>query len=102
MSSGLLAIASELVVFWYLRGHLREGRHWLERGLAHRDVCPPAVQADAQFALSKLCQVQFESARALELCEASLAVYRAAGDPARIARAAAHAANVSLEPEDLY
>jgi predicted ATPase/DNA-binding CsgD family transcriptional regulator len=95
--SRLLAIAGDLVVFWFLRGHLREGRQWLEWGLAQTLTCDPALRANAQFALSSLYQIQYESARALELCEASLAVYRATHDAPRIARSASHAATVSLD-----
>jgi non-specific serine/threonine protein kinase len=95
--SGLLALASDLVHLWHLRGHLPEGREWLEWGLAHsgdRDAMPRAM---AQFALSSLCHVQQESDRALVLCEASLRHFRASGDDARVARAAAQAARASLE-----
>ena len=95
--SGLLALAGDLVYLWQLRGHLREGRQWLEWGLAHSGDCASARRANAQLALSMLCEGQHESATALELCEASLRHYRAAGDAVRVARAASHAAAVSLD-----
>jgi predicted ATPase/DNA-binding CsgD family transcriptional regulator len=95
--SGLLALAGDLVDLWQLRGHLREGRQWLEWGLAHGDDCVAPLRAGAQLALSILCRVQHESAMALELCEASLRHYRASGDSAHVARAASHAAAVSLD-----
>ena len=44
--SGLLALAGDLVDFWYLRGHLREGRQWLEWGLAHGEACAPTVAGE--------------------------------------------------------
>ena len=94
--SGLLALAGDLDLFWRLRGRLREGRQWLEWGLARGDGSA-AVRADAQLALSSLYREQHESVRALELCEASLRHYRASGKAARIARAASHAASVSLD-----
>jgi DNA-binding CsgD family transcriptional regulator len=94
--SGLLALAGDLNYLWELRGHLREGRQWLEWGLARGGACDPALRANAQLALSNLCEVQHQSALALELGDASLRYYRRAGDEARVARAAAHAASVSL------
>jgi non-specific serine/threonine protein kinase len=95
--SGLLALASDLIDLWELRGRLREGRQWLEWGLERAGACDPALQANAQLALSSLCQEQHQSELALELGDASLQYYRFAGDQARVARAAAHAAAVSLE-----
>lgn len=95
--AGLLSLAAELVSYWYLRGHLREGRDWLEWGLAHSEDVSCRIVADAQAALSHLARHQHDPHKALDLCEASLRFYRAAGDDARIARAAAHAATVSLD-----
>jgi non-specific serine/threonine protein kinase len=94
---GLLALAGDLLYLWELRGRLREGRQWLEWGLARAHACEPKLQANAQLALSSLCQAQHQSALALELGDASLRHYRASGGQARVARAAAHAAVVSLE-----
>ncbi|MCA9877917.1 MAG: hypothetical protein KC442_09045, partial [Thermomicrobiales bacterium] len=94
---GLLSLAAELVSYWYLRGHLREGARWLEFGLAHAEDVPPEIVAHAQAALSHLARHQHDTHRALDLCEASLRHYRVSGDDARIARAAAHAATTSLE-----
>ena len=34
-AADVLQLAGALVVFWYLRGHLREGQQWLEWALAH-------------------------------------------------------------------
>jgi non-specific serine/threonine protein kinase len=94
---GLLTLAGELIVFWQLRGHLREGRQWLEWGLAQPVETDPGARAGAQLALSSIARVQHDPARALALCEESLGFYRASGDCGRIARAAAHAATVSLD-----
>lgn len=95
--TGLLSLSAELVSYWYLRGHLREGREWLEWGLARAEGVSPRIIAHAQAALSHLTRHQHDPQRALDLCEASLRHYRAAGDHARIARAAAHAATISLD-----
>lgn len=94
--SGVLTLASDLHYLWQLRGHLREGRQWLEWGLAHAEAASPASRANAQFALSRLWYAQRQSTIAMGLVEASLRHFRSAGDSAHIARAAAHAASVSL------
>lgn len=95
--SGLLELAGELIVFWQLRGHLRDGRQWLEWGLAQSAGTAPAARASGHLALSSILQMQHESVSAFALCEASLSYYRASGDATRVARAASHAATVSLD-----
>jgi non-specific serine/threonine protein kinase len=95
--AGLLSLAAELMSYWYLRGHLREGRDWLEWGLARSADVPPQIIANAQAALSLLARQQHDARRALDLCEASLRYYREAGDDAHIARAATQAATTSLD-----
>jgi predicted ATPase/DNA-binding CsgD family transcriptional regulator len=90
--SRLLMLAGELVYFWELRGHLREGRRWLEWGLAQNTEIAPAARASAQLALAGILETQRESAAALALCEMSLRYYRTAGDTARVAHAALNAA----------
>ena len=67
--SRLLALAGDLVYFWELRGHLREGRQWLEWGLAQKREIAPAARASAQLALAGILETQRESAPALALCE---------------------------------
>ena len=56
--AGLLELAAELVSYWYLRGHLRDGCAWLEWGLAHAERVSPPLVAHAQSALSHLVQHQ--------------------------------------------
>lgn len=96
-ADGVLDLASELVSYWYLRGHLREGRAWLEWGLAHAAGASPEFTAHGQAALSHLARHQHDRQLALELCESGLRHYRANENHARIARAAAHAAVTSLD-----
>jgi predicted ATPase len=93
--SRLLALAGELVYFWQLRGHLRDGRQWLEWGLAQNAKIAPAARASAQLALASILETQGESALALALCEMSLEYYRASGDTARVAHASLNAAAIS-------
>ena len=98
--SGLLALAGDLCFFWQLRGHMRDGRAWLERGLAQEgDVAAPA-RATAQLALAGILRQLEGAAPAFPLCEASLRYYQSCGDAARTARAYEQAAFISLQMSD--
>jgi predicted ATPase len=95
--SGLLALGGELIWFWQLRGDLREGQAWLEWGLVQDGEGTVAARASGQFGLSGILERQGEFASAMTLCEAALRYYRTHGDAVMIARAAEHAASMSLE-----
>lgn len=95
--SGGLRLAGELAEFWLRRGHLRDGRQWLEWGLAESGPVDPEAAASARLALSAILRVQHDSEPAMALCEESLRHYRATGNAGRIGRAAGHAASASLD-----
>ena len=95
--SNLLALGGELIWFWQLRGDLREGQAWLEWGLAQVGEISANAHASGQFGLSGILERQDEFASAMTLCEAALRYYRTHGDAVMIARAAEHAASMSLE-----
>ncbi|CAA9535954.1 MAG: hypothetical protein AVDCRST_MAG49-222 [uncultured Thermomicrobiales bacterium] len=82
-----LRLASALWRFWWLRGHLVEGRDWLERALAAAPDAPPAVRAKALDAAGRLARQGGDYARAVERHAAALALHRGLGDEAAIARA---------------
>jgi non-specific serine/threonine protein kinase len=44
-----LDLANSLLIFWFLRGHLREGASWLERALARADGARPEARALGMF-----------------------------------------------------
>src|SRR5918998_454261 len=46
-AAAALRLAGDLAEFWAVRGHLREGRGWLERALALGGDAPAAVRAKA-------------------------------------------------------
>ena len=75
--------------YWTSRGHLLEGRDWLERALALPGVAdaPAAIQADAHNALGNLLGDSGEYARAREHYQAALALRRTIADQAGIAGA---------------
>jgi non-specific serine/threonine protein kinase len=71
--------------FWILRGHLDEGRRWLEQALSIADEVPPTIRARALLALAGLARRQADYSQAPALEEA-LALFRAAGDRHGVAR----------------
>ncbi|MBA3450896.1 MAG: LuxR family transcriptional regulator [Chloroflexia bacterium] len=99
--SGLLELAGALFFFWQLRGHLRDGRAWLEWGLAQDAAITARARAMGQLGLSGILYVQHEIAESLALGEQSLRYYRASNDTPGIARASDHVACVALIIGDL-
>ena len=77
-------LAAALEWFWSLRGHLSEGRDWLERAAA----AAPAgreTRASAAHGAGTLAWLQGDYGAARAHLEASLAVWRARGDARRAA-----------------
>jgi len=76
-------LAGALWRFWYVRGHLSEGRAWLDGLLAltTNDEGPDAaVRAKALTGAGVLANIQGDYDRATALCEESLTLYRGLGD----------------------
>ncbi|MFN2250787.1 MAG: tetratricopeptide repeat protein [Anaerolineae bacterium] len=75
-----LRLAAALRWYWYMHGHLTEGRRWLARALEAAPDAPAAVRANALNGAGTLAYQQgdFDAARALY--EDSLATYREVGD----------------------
>ena len=70
-----------LWLFWYSRGHLSEGRGWLEAALARDDVAMPAsLRAKALFIAGTMADGQADRRSAEPLLEESLALFRELGD----------------------
>jgi tetratricopeptide (TPR) repeat protein len=85
-----LRIGGALWWFWVARGHFSEGRRWLASGLSGGEAAPAGVRARALLALGDLALRQGDYTRAVEDLEASLALYREAGDR----RGKAHSLNI--------
>jgi predicted ATPase/DNA-binding XRE family transcriptional regulator len=79
-----LRLGAALWRFWWVRGHLEEGRRWIERGLAGRLAVPAALQAKALHGAGFLAFSQRDYERARALLEESLALAREAQDAGRI------------------
>lgn len=80
-------LAGALWRFWELRGHLAEGREWLERVLALSRSTPPGVRARALGGAGNLARGQGDYAAAGQLYDESLALARAGTDQAFVATA---------------
>jgi predicted ATPase/class 3 adenylate cyclase len=91
-----LQLAAGLWRFWEMRGHLAEGRSWLERTLAATDGEVSAQRADAYTGAGILAFMQGDHDAAHRFHEQSLALHRRVGDYAGIAFAANNLANAAL------
>ena len=80
LESGEPVVAARLGLalwrFWRMRGHLEEGRRWLERVLAQRGELALPLQAQVLRAAGTLANVQMDSGAAHRLLEASLDLSR--------------------------
>src|SRR5215469_13724368 len=71
-----LRLAGALSSFWYLRGHYREGREWLDWALAAPSDAPAAVRAKALSSSGMLAHLQCEYPAAVRRFEGALRIYR--------------------------
>ncbi len=96
-----LGIAAGLWRYWEIRGHLAEGRGWLERmiGAAGGEVTP--LRANALTGAGNLAFMQGDYHAASAFHEGSLTLHRLMGDPQSIAYAANNLANTVLQLGDL-
>lgn len=82
-----LQLGGALWRFWSARGHLSEGRRWLEDALAEDGEVPPSVLAKALNGAGTLAHYQGDYGRAAELCGKSLQLSRRLEDKRGIAAA---------------
>jgi predicted ATPase/DNA-binding CsgD family transcriptional regulator len=85
-----LRLSGALGEFWYLSGHLGEGRRWLEVTLAEGAREPEPVRAKALTwagAMRWITREQDDYERWIDLDEEGLALYRRLGDKAEVALA---------------
>jgi non-specific serine/threonine protein kinase len=75
-----LLLAGRLSWFWYVRGHLIEGRRWLERALERGAAASPEARASALAGLAVLAHWQGDDATATPCLEESLALSREGGN----------------------
>jgi predicted ATPase/DNA-binding CsgD family transcriptional regulator len=98
---GALALSSAASGFWLSRGHLSEGRSWLEQALALGDGPPTAERARASIAAGLLAYQQADYAVAVSHLQRGVDQCRERGDEAGVARALAALALARTRSGDL-
>ena len=96
-----LRLASALEYFLRLRGHLSEGRRWLDAALSRGGEAPRAVRAKALNAASILVDRQGDTGEARALLEEAVAIYRDLGDERSAARMLSNLGGVAVAEGDL-
>lgn len=79
MAATVLRMAGALDAYWEERGHLQDGRRYLESGL-RLDDRPTAVRARALIGASNLARTSGDPGTAKRRAEEGLALYRTLGD----------------------
>jgi predicted ATPase/DNA-binding XRE family transcriptional regulator len=79
-AEGVLQLAGALVVFWNLRGHLREGQHWLELALHQTTETPTGFRSRALSGLGYMVWPLGHPDQAAALSHAGLAIAEQIGD----------------------
>jgi len=96
-----LRLASALEYFLRLRGHLSEGRRWLEGALSRGGEAPPAVRAKALNAASIFVDRQGDPELARRFLEEALVIHRDLGDERSVARMLSNLGGVAVAEGDL-
>jgi predicted ATPase/class 3 adenylate cyclase len=95
-----LRLGRALGPFWLLRGHLSEGRRWLDDVLACSGSAPLAPRAEALVAMGELVRAQGDYAEARERYLAGLALFQDLSDRRGQARATAGLGTVARDQGD--
>jgi predicted ATPase/class 3 adenylate cyclase len=92
-----LRLAGLLWKFWELRGHVGEGRRWLESALLRREEAPPPARGLPLQGAGNLARDEGDLTRARELYEESLGLLREMGHTRGVANALINLGNVALD-----
>ena len=98
---GAVALAAASSAFWLSRGHLTEGRRWLEQALALDDGPPTGDSAQASIAGGLLAYNQADYAVGASHLQRGLDQFRELGDNPGVARALAALALARTRAGDL-
>ena len=94
-------LAGALPRFWFTRGHISEGRAWLDHALALGTDTPPAIRARALCGLGVLAGFQHDYQRAATVLEEAMAIAEAANLASGVAYAQFCQGLLSLHQGDL-
>ena len=110
-----LRLAAALGRFWYLRGHLAEGKRWLDDALAKGGDQPAWLRAKALTGATYIALARGDPAEGKRFATQRLTLYRALGESAGVAEALndlawaaalegdlAHAEKLEEEASDLF
>jgi predicted ATPase/DNA-binding CsgD family transcriptional regulator/Tfp pilus assembly protein PilF len=89
-------IGGHLWRFWWLRGHLTEGRRWLEQVLAIPGEVPTSIYGYSLFALAAMLEELGDSDESLAIYRDALALAQECGDERLQAHASNALGNVAL------
>ncbi len=95
-----LRLAAALWEFWWVRGHLAEGRGWLDEALLRGRSASPELRARALHASGSLATRQGDYESAGDLFQESLAIWEELGDAAGTARSLLSMGTVAAEQGD--
>ena len=96
----LLRIAGALWRFWFVRGHIREGRRWISEALRSSPSEPTPALGRALFGGGALAVAEGDLEQGHALAEERLRVVTALGDDAEIASALSGLANAAAQRGD--
>ncbi|HEY7024692.1 MAG TPA: BTAD domain-containing putative transcriptional regulator [Candidatus Limnocylindrales bacterium] len=97
---GLLEFTIRLTRFWYVRGHLDEARHWLERALAAATGTDPALRRRALTAAASIALLQGDYDAATAFAESSLEAARETGEDRLVANGLSNLGAIRLAAGD--
>jgi predicted ATPase/DNA-binding SARP family transcriptional activator len=92
-----LRLSSALNHFWSVRGLTREGRRWLEEGLAQSKEVPDSVRAKALWSTGRLALIQGDLTSAQAMLGESLQLYTQLEDLSGLGRAHVNLGWLALE-----
>jgi predicted ATPase/DNA-binding SARP family transcriptional activator len=96
-----LRLAASLALFWRVRGHLGEGRRWLEAALTTAADVPAAVRAKATSNAGRLAYRQGDYTHAGTLHDEALALARSVGDLRAVGQSLSDLGGVALAEDDI-
>ncbi|MCA9877034.1 MAG: hypothetical protein KC442_04620 [Thermomicrobiales bacterium] len=97
----LLRLAAALAVYWHLRAHFSEGRHWLERALAAAGPAPTAPRGHALAGFALILWAQSHYGQAAVVAQESLDIAEQVGD-VEMAANALHVLGMIAEIQDRW